>query len=141
MFLTKVIEREARLAALFIRSLKRDISCYNNVPFSTVTSIIKDTALFIYNRTKKKLNHASICNKENYKVLKNLGSDPSLTVCRLDKGRDVVILNRMDYVTKMNHILSDTTKFQKYSNQDPHTLATQHEDKISRLLRKKHYIS
>ena len=42
----------------------KDMPCYNNVPFSTVTSIIKDTALSIYSHTKKKLNHASIFNKE-----------------------------------------------------------------------------
>ena len=114
----------------------KDIPCYNNVPFSTVNSIIKGTALFIYNHTKKKLNHASIFNTEDCKILKNLGSDPSLAVCIQDKGRGVVILNRMDYVTKMNHILSDTTKFQKCSNKDSHKLAIQHEDKINRLLRK-----
>ena len=114
----------------------KDIPCYNNVPFSAVTSIIKDTALSIYNHTKKKLNHASIFNTEDYKILKNLGNDSSITVSRPDKGRGVVILNRTDYVTKMNHILSDTTKFKKCSNQDSHKLAMQHEDKINRLLRK-----
>ena len=93
-------------------------------------------ALSTSNHTKKKLNHASIFNTEDYKILKNLGSDPSLTVCRLDKRWGVVILNRLDYVTKINHILSDTIKFQNCSNQDSHKLAMHHEDKIIRLLRK-----
>ena len=66
----------------------KDMQCYNNVPFSTVTSIIKDTALSIYNHTKKKLNHASIFNTEDYKILKNLGNDPSLTVSRPDRTKD-----------------------------------------------------
>ena len=113
----------------------KDIPRYNDVYFSAVTSVIRHCTVHIqpHQEANKQRYHIQ---KEDYKILKNLGSDPSLTICRPDKKRGVVILNRMNYVTKMNHILSDTTKFQKCSNQDPHKLAMQHEDKINRLLRK-----
>ena len=109
---------------------------YNDVPFSAATSVIKDIALSIYNGTKKQLNNVTMFNNEDYKILKYLGSDSSLIIWRPDKGCGVVILSRMNYVTKMNHILSDTTKFQKCSNQDSHKLPMQHEDKFDSLLRK-----
>ena len=46
----------------------KDIPRYNDVPFSSVTSVINDTAMSIYNRTKKQLNNATIFNKEDYKM-------------------------------------------------------------------------
>ena len=45
------------------------------------------------------------------------------------------MLSHMDYVTKMNDILSDSSTFKNCSNQDSHKLALQHEDKINKLLR------
>jgi len=40
-----------------------------------------------------------------------LGKNDSLYISKPDKGNGIVILNRSDYVDKMNTILSDTTKF------------------------------
>ena len=43
--------------------------------------------------------------KNHFEKLKDLASDKSITVCRPDKGRGVVILDKTDYNDKMNTIL------------------------------------
>lgn len=47
------------------------------------------------------------------KVLTHLSKDPSIVITRPDKGRGVVILNKSDYVRRMNEILSDSSTFQQ----------------------------
>jgi hypothetical protein len=44
-------------------------------------------------------------------TLKILASDLSIIICKPDKGNGVVLLDRIDYNSKMLQILSDTTKF------------------------------
>ena len=71
--------------------------------------------------------------KSDLLILKKLGENKNLIVCRPDKGKGVVILNRHDYVAKMNDILSDTKKFNLVT--EPHfKVATRIEDKINRFL-------
>ena len=43
-------------------------------------------------------------------------NDHSLYISKPDKGNGVVILNRVDYVTKVENILYDHTKFEKINN-------------------------
>ena len=49
---------------------------------------------------------SSLINKKDIKVLKRLGSDSTIKVCKSDKGHAVVILNKSDFVLKMKNILS-----------------------------------
>jgi len=44
--------------------------------------------------------------------------DNSIIVTKPDKGKGVVVLNRTDYVSKMDDILSDASKFSLSSNDD-----------------------
>ena len=44
-------------------------------------------------------------------LLKDLKKDKSIIVTRPDKGRGVVVMDKNDYISKMNVILSDRTKF------------------------------
>ena len=52
-------------------------------------------------------------NKSFHRTIRKLASDPSISVCKFDKGNGVVILDRADYVQKCNEILSDDSKFEK----------------------------
>ncbi|CAF4999366.1 unnamed protein product [Rotaria sp. Silwood1] len=48
----------------------------------------------------------------------NLSKDPSILITKPDKGRGVVILDRNDYIEKLENILSDNRKF-KLLNEEP----------------------
>ncbi|CAF1601783.1 unnamed protein product, partial [Didymodactylos carnosus] len=52
------------------------------------------------------------------RTLRNLSKDKSIHISRADKGRAVVILNKIDYNTKMESILNDTGAF-KIIESDP----------------------
>ena len=69
------------------------------------------------------------------KSLKSLASDKSVVICKPDKGKGVVILDRSDYVSKVINILSDSSKFKVVSNSIIKTI-TQVEDRINRFLNK-----
>ncbi|CAF4074285.1 unnamed protein product [Adineta steineri] len=45
-------------------------------------------------------------------LLSNLSKDTAIVITKPDKGRGVVIMNRADYVRKLEQILSDGTKFE-----------------------------
>ena len=68
-------------------------------------------------------------------ALKALRSDKSIIITRPDKGRGTVILDKDEYISKVETILSDTTKF-KCITDDPFKYITKLEDKLARLLRK-----
>ena len=49
--------------------------------------------------------------KEHMKALQELKQNENLVILRPDKGSGTVLMNKSDYVTKMNSILSDNQKF------------------------------
>lgn len=61
-----------------------------------------------------------------------LKSDKSIIITKPDKGRGTVIMNKDDYLEKVKHILSDTSKF-KVINVNPFHYITKLEDKLARL--------
>ena len=76
-----------------------------------------------------------IFTKDDVNTIKSLAADKSIVVTRPDKGRGVVLLNRSDYVNKIEGILSDTSKF-KIVSASIHKTIVQLEDKINRFLTK-----
>ena len=46
------------------------------------------------------------------KTLKNLSKDKSIYITRADKGRAVVILDKVDYINKMENILNQSSTFE-----------------------------
>ena len=64
------------------------------------------------------------------RTLKNLSKDKSIYITRADKGRAVVILDRSDYLNKMNEILNDFKTF-KQLDEDP---TIKKEDQLQRKL-------
>ena len=73
--------------------------------------------------------------KQDVQNLRNLSRDESIVICKPDKGRGVVIVNRSDYVSSMLDIISDTSKFELLSfSFDKYTRKI--EDKLNNFLHK-----
>ena len=72
--------------------------------------------------------------KHDYQLLKNLSKNPDIIISRPDKGRGTVILNRNEYIQKMNDILKDNTKFIRIGTPTFQPIFKL-EDKINRLLK------
>ena len=68
-------------------------------------------------------------------ALKDLRNDKSIKIIRPDKGKGVVVLNTKEYITKMEDILQDNTKFQKL-NKDPFKAVYSLENKVRKYLLK-----
>ena len=49
--------------------------------------------------------------KEEYDVIKILSSKKELLIQRSDKGNSVAVLNRHDYIIRLNEMLPGTSKF------------------------------
>jgi hypothetical protein len=64
------------------------------------------------------------------KTLKNLSKDKTIYITRADKGRAVVILDKLDYINKMELILNDSKTF-KQLDDDP---TISREDKLQKKL-------
>ncbi|MEL7079592.1 MAG: reverse transcriptase domain-containing protein [Cyanobacteria bacterium J06582_2] len=77
-----------------------------------------------------------IFTKSDISVLRNLAKDPNIVICKPDKGHGVVILDKADYIGKMEHILNDRSKFRELLSEDPllHTLNM--ENKVNFRIRK-----
>ena len=68
-------------------------------------------------------------------MLLDLSKDENIIVTRPDKGNGVVLMNRDDYVSKMDVILNDRTKFEAIRD-DILMKILNKEEKINRFLRK-----
>ena len=78
---------------------------------------------------------SSFFTKSDLAELKSLSQNKDIIVTKPDKGRAVVILDRNTYVTKMQDIVSDSTKFQPISESlEKYSLKI--EDKVNNFLRK-----
>ena len=51
--------------------------------------------------------------KAELSALKKLSRNKNLIILRPDKGNGVVVLNRIDYINKVESLLSDASKFKK----------------------------
>ena len=67
------------------------------------------------------------------KALKSLSNDSSIVIIKPDKGNGVVILDKINYVSKMDDILQDSDKF-VLINEDWFKVIFQHEDRFNRFL-------
>ena len=76
-----------------------------------------------------------IFTKSDVNVLRNLAKDKSITICKPDKGRGVVILDKNDYQNKMYDILNDKSKFEEINNIEHLLFTLRAEDKINNKIR------
>ena len=89
---------------------------------------------YFYNFKPHK-NRSPIFSKQDFLDLNNLAKDDTIHVTKPDKGRGVVILDKEDYIQKVNTILNDPTKFEKQQYIDKQKLIIKLEDKVNRYLR------
>ena len=68
--------------------------------------------------------------KTDIRQLKELTSNKEVIVCKPDKGRGVVLLDRSTYINKITEIISDATKFELLSI-EMEKYTTKIEDKIN----------
>ena len=67
---------------------------------------------------------SSKINQYFHKTMSLLSRDKSIKVCKFDKGTGVVLMNSTDYVSKLNNIVLDKSKFQQVPIRDdkPHPI-------------------
>ena len=77
--------------------------------------------------------------KEEHLALKRLSTNNDLIIQKSDKGNSVVLLNRNDYIKRLNEMLSDSSKFKKLNvkpGKEINFLLLQ-EDRLTNFLKKK----
>ena len=76
--------------------------------------------------------------KEEHKTLKSLSTNKDLIIQKSDKGNSVVLLNRNDYIKRMNEMLSDSSKFKKLDIKPGKGINSllQQEDRLTNFLKK-----
>ena len=79
-------------------------------------------------------NKCPLSTKQQLSNIRDLTNDHSLYISKPDKGNGVVILNRVDYVSKVENILCDHTKFEKINNCNEQKLVIKLEDKVNNVL-------
>jgi len=95
-----------------ISSLK-SLQIKPDTDFSTAIETVKQHAQSSFSKFKKHQQFSPFLKKDDLAILKKLSRNSDLIITRPDKGRGIVLMNRTDYINKMNHILSDPTKFKK----------------------------
>ncbi|XP_065658272.1 uncharacterized protein LOC136082776 [Hydra vulgaris] len=53
-----------------------------------------------------------------HKIIKRLRKNENIVITRRDKGNGIIVLNKVDYITSLNNIISDKTKFKELKD-DP----------------------
>ncbi len=91
--------------------------------FPAKSTTVLNTALKWFGREvdtilKTKQPKANVSRKE-LQAIRGLKSDKSIFIVPADKGNATVVLNRMDYIKKMNNILSDDLHFAKLGTKNP----------------------
>ena len=79
----------------------------------------------------KSLNKTGSIDVKHLELLKNLARDKSIIITKADKGRMVVVLDREDYLNKMESLINDGTTFKRI-DEDPTIFE---EDRLIRTLR------
>ena len=112
--------------------LLNDIRVLNTRQMTLASNLrsLTDTFKHQANRYRKKQFIIRGEQQRYYELLKSLRQDKSIVVTRPDKGRGTVLMNKSEYLEKMNDILSDSTKF--CCRFDDPTI--ERERKLSRLL-------
>ena len=117
------------------RILKREPE-YKPDTQPSLKSLLHNISFRLFYNFKPYKVFSPLFNRNEISILKNLSQDKSIVICRPDKGRGVVILNKRDYISKMNNILSDTTKFKLIDSDDRVLHTLRQEDRTNRVLSK-----
>ena len=76
-------------------------------------------------------------------ALKGLSANKDLIIQKSDKGNSVVLLNRNDYIKRLNEMLSDSSKFKKLNIKPGKQIncLLQQEGRLTNFLKKNKLVS
>ena len=89
------------------------------------------SSYFNYNMSCSSLSNI---HREQYVALVNLSKNKDIIITNPNKGSGVVILNRTDYIKKMEEIVNDTTKFKVHNDQDLYQVSRRIVRKVCKFL-------
>ena len=118
---------------LLVRKLQT-LTQVENRNFEETRKRIQGLAHNLYNEVSRTSCSFPFFKKDDRDLLKSLGRRKDLVICKPDKGNGVVLLNKDDYINKMNEILSDQGKFCSTS-ESPFKIIFRLEDRINRFLK------
>ena len=105
----------------------------SKTPFSQICLNVKNIAYSHFNNFKQSDVFSPIFNLQDLRILKNFCSNPDIVICKPDKGRGVVILDKTLYKCKIKETISNPDKFSQI-HQNIIKYSKQIEDKINRFL-------
>ena len=116
---------------LFREITSLDIGDFNK---ECVKSRLRDSA---YSSFKVSRISDKNLSREEVKALNNLVKNKDLVIQKADKGNNVIVLNRSDYISKLGKILEDTSKFKRVNIEERKALNNliHMEEQIIRLLK------
>ena len=109
--------------------------CINMDSWSAGKEVLRTIAFKYYNNFNPYKIFHPLLNKKDINIMRNLGNDKNIIISKPDKGRGVVIMNKVDYIEKMNTVLNDRNKFMKIDI-DPKAKTIKLEDKVNNTLKK-----
>ena len=116
---------------LFREITSLDIGDFNK---ECVKSRLRDSA---YSSFKVSRISDKNLSREEVKALNNFVKNKDLVIQKADKGNNVIVLNRSDYISKLGKILEDTSKFKRVNIEERKALNNliHMEEQIIRLLK------
>ena len=84
----------------------------------------------------KPIRTRGLLSRQHITELKDLKNNSNIVICRPDKGSGIVLMNKEDYIKKLEDILQDETKFHKCTKEKDKTTSV--ENDLNKLLHKMH---
>ena len=128
----KINSKKYFLAFEKMLKILKDQNLSSTYNFNNVIDLTKSIANKFYYKFKPYKIFNPVINKDDIRILKNLSRNKNIVICKPDKGRGVVILDRIEYDKKMTDII-DTNKFKPIQD-DPLKLSLRIEDKINYVI-------
>ena len=88
----------------------------SNSDLDGIKARLRESIFSSYGETSKFMENN--LNKAEFDTLKSLIRNKELIIQKTDKGNNVVLLNRKDYISEMKLILADTSEFEKIQVDD-----------------------
>ena len=97
---------------LLFRDIKREDLC--NEDMSVIKARLLDTALTSYQNFSRDREPPENLTSSEFKALKRLSKNKDIVIQKADKGKTVVILEKCSYISAIEGILYDNSKFSKF---------------------------
>ena len=90
---------------------------------------------YFYNFKPRKI-FSSIFNRNDIKQLVSLSRNENIVICKPDKGKGVVIIDKTSYIDKMSEMIEDSSKFEEITDMPFSKYTWKIEDRLNNFLRK-----